>query len=57
LRRRIDAGEWESGEALPPVATLAGEYGVSRGSVARALRALADDGLVRVVPRWGTFRT
>jgi DNA-binding GntR family transcriptional regulator len=56
LRHRIDVGEWASGEVLPPVATLAAEYGVSRGTVARALRALANDGLVRVVPRWGTFR-
>jgi GntR family transcriptional regulator len=56
LRRRIEAGEWASGEALPAVAALAGHYGVSRGAVSRALRRLADDGLVRTVPRWGTFR-
>ena len=56
LRRRTEAGEWASGEALPTVAALAGQYGVARGTVARALRALADDGLVRIVPRWGTFR-
>jgi GntR family transcriptional regulator len=56
LRRRIEAGEWDHGEALPPVAALAAEYGVSRGAVSRALRLLADEGLVRVVPRWGTFR-
>ena len=56
LRRRVGAGEWASGEALPPVAALAEHYCVSRGSVARALRKLADDGLVQVIPRWGTFR-
>ncbi len=56
LRRRVEAGEWASGDALPTVARLAEHYGVARGSVARALRALADDGLVRIVPRWGTFR-
>ena len=56
LRRRISAGEWDHGEVLPTVAALADEYGVSRGAVSRALRALADDGLVRIVPRWGTFR-
>jgi DNA-binding GntR family transcriptional regulator len=56
LRRRIEAGEWESGEALPTVNQLATEYGVSGSSAAKALRRLRDDGLVRIVPRWGTFR-
>ena len=56
LRQRIAAGEWQSGEALPTVAALAEEYGVSRGAVSRALRILAGEGLVRIVPRWGTFR-
>ena len=56
LRRRLDAGEWATGEALPPVAQLAGEYEVARGTVARVLAKLAGEGLVRIVPRWGTFR-
>jgi len=56
LRRRLDAGEWEKDQALPPVADLAAEYGVARGTVARALKQLEEEGLVRVVPRWGTFR-
>jgi DNA-binding GntR family transcriptional regulator len=56
LRRRLDAGEWAAGEALPPVAQLAGEYEVARGTVARVLAKLADEDLVRIVPRWGTFR-
>jgi DNA-binding GntR family transcriptional regulator len=53
LRRRIEAGEWDHDEAMPAVAA---EYGVSRTSVSRALRTLAGEGLVRIVPRWGTFR-
>jgi DNA-binding GntR family transcriptional regulator len=56
LRRRIASGEWTSGEQLPPVAELAQGYGVARGTVARVLAKLADDGLVRIVPAWGTFR-
>ena len=55
LRRRIAAGEWQPGEALPTVAVLAGHYDVSKATVTRVLRILADEGLVRVVPRWGTF--
>jgi DNA-binding GntR family transcriptional regulator len=56
LRRRIAAGEWEVDEALPTTAALAEHYHVSQSTVTRALRALVADGLVRTVPRWGTFR-
>ena len=56
LRRRLAADEWPPGGALPTVAALAGHYDVSKATVTRTLRILADEGLVRVVPRWGTFR-
>lgn len=57
LRERVSAGEWASGDALPSIAALAKEYGVSRATVAKALRRIADDGLLEIVPQWGTFRT
>jgi DNA-binding GntR family transcriptional regulator len=57
LRARIAAGEWDHGAALPSVAALAEHYAVSRASVSKALRRVADDGLVEIVPAWGTFRT
>ncbi len=56
MRRRIDNGEWDSGQALPSVASLAEHYSTSRATVAKALRRLADDGLIEIVPQWGTFR-
>ena len=56
LRRRIAAGEWRRDEALPTTVALAEHYGVSQATVTRVLRALAAEGLVRTVPRWGTFR-
>jgi len=56
LRRRCAAGEWKPGERLPAVADLAEQYGVARNTVTKALRRLADDGLVEIVPSWGTFR-
>jgi GntR family transcriptional regulator len=56
LRRRIAAGEWGADEALPTTAALAEHYHVSQSTVTRVLRILADEGLVRTVPRWGTFR-
>lgn len=57
LRRRCGAGEWEPGERLPAVAELAQHYGVARNTVMKALRRLAEDGLVEIVPNWGTFRS
>lgn len=56
LRQRIASGEWQPDQALPTVAALADHYQVSPGVVHRVLRRLADDGLARIVPRWGTFR-
>jgi GntR family transcriptional regulator len=56
LRRRIDAGEWEAGQMMPTVAALAEHYAVSIGTIQRVIRRLADDGLIIVRPRWGTFR-
>ncbi len=56
LRARIGADEWAPGAALPATADLAGQYGVSPSTVTRALRQLADEGLVVTVPRWGVFR-
>jgi DNA-binding GntR family transcriptional regulator len=57
VRRRIDAGEWEIDEALPTTAALAEHYHVSQSTITRVLRNLAAEGLIRTVPRWGTFRT
>jgi DNA-binding GntR family transcriptional regulator len=56
LRRRCTSGEWAPGERLPAVADLAAHYGVARNTVIKALRRLADDGLIEIVPNWGTFR-
>jgi GntR family transcriptional regulator len=55
LRQRIAAGEWKAGEALPTVAALSESYHVARATVTRTLRVLQDEGLVEIVPRWGTF--
>ena len=45
-----------SDEVLPTTVALAEHYGVSQATVTRVLRSLAAEGLVRTVPRWGTFR-
>jgi GntR family transcriptional regulator len=56
MRRRIEAGEWAVDEVLPTTAALAEHYNVSQATVTRVLRVLSGEGLVRTVPRWGTFR-
>ena len=57
LRERIAAGEFAAGEMLPTVAALAGHYAVSPGVIQRVEQRLEADGLIRIVPRWGVFRT
>jgi DNA-binding FadR family transcriptional regulator len=54
LRKRIDSGEWENGR-MPPERDLAGEFGVARNTVRRAVGLLEASGaVVRQVGR-GTF--
>lgn len=55
LRVRLEAGEWLPGEQIPSTAELAAQYGTSRTTAARAVRALADEGRVTVVRNWGAF--
>ena len=55
LRARIAANEWRPGEALPTVSELAARYGVSRATVAKAIRVLVGEGLLVTRARWGTF--
>jgi GntR family transcriptional regulator len=57
LRARLAAGEWEPGGQLPTTRALAAHYGVSGRTVAKALAVLARDGLITVVPNWGSFRS
>ncbi|MGW5770917.1 GntR family transcriptional regulator [Streptomyces longwoodensis] len=51
LRERIRAGELRAGDRLPTQAELAEEFGVERGTVRQALRALQEDGLLTNVSK------
>ena len=42
---------------LPTLDELAEHYGAARGTIARVLRKLAAEDLLRIVPRWGTFKS
>ena len=54
LLGRIQSGEWALGALIPAETDLASEYGCARGTVNRALQALADDGLVVRKRKGGT---
>ena len=51
LRDRIRGGELKAGDRLPTQAELAEEFGVERGTVRQALRALQEDGLLSNVSK------
>lgn len=46
VRRRIHAREWAPGDPVPNESDLAASFGCARTTVNRALRSLADDGLL-----------
>ena len=54
IGRRIVAGHFVPGSALPKLETLAAEFSVSRLSMREAIKLLAGKGLVHSRPRRGT---
>ncbi len=54
LGRRIAARDWAPGGRMPNEEDLAEELGCARGTVNRAMRALAEDGIVERRRRAGT---
>jgi DNA-binding FadR family transcriptional regulator len=55
LSKLIQEGTLRPGEKLPPERQMAQHFGVARGPVREALRALALAGLITIVPGKGTF--
>jgi GntR family histidine utilization transcriptional repressor len=54
IAERIRSRDWPPGAAIPPEAELAESLGVARTTVNRALRALAESGMVERRRRSGT---
>ena len=54
LQERIQGGEWALGDRIPDEVDLAAEYGCARATVSRALRTLAEEGLVVRKRKGGT---
>jgi GntR family transcriptional regulator len=57
LRERIESGEIPPEEALPSITYLVQETGLAVGTVRKAIKVLADEGLVVTVPGRGSFVT
>jgi len=55
LAARITRGDWQPGRLIPSEVQLMGEYGLARGTVRRALDALAEAGRIFVVPQRGRY--
>jgi GntR family transcriptional regulator len=55
LRARIENGNWKAGDLLPNENLIAGEYGLSRGTVREAMEDLVREGLLNRQRGRGTF--
>jgi len=55
LRARIESGQIPPGAALPSITHLVQETGLAVGTVRKAIKVLADEGLVVTVPGRGSF--
>ncbi len=55
LEKSLEAGEWRPAAAIPSETELAGRFGVSQGTVRKAIDALAADNLVVRRQGKGTF--
>jgi GntR family transcriptional regulator len=55
LRGQITDGDLQPNRPLPSLVTLQQEYGIARGTAAKAVRKLVDEGLVKIVPGRGAY--
>lgn len=55
LRRQIQSGDLAPGAKLPSINNLMSTHGIARNTAAKALRILADEGLIETVRGWGSF--
>lgn len=54
IRERVRSGVWSPGDAIPGEATMAGDFGCARATVHRALRELAEEGVLERKRKTGT---
>jgi DNA-binding GntR family transcriptional regulator len=57
LREKIDSGELPARRPIPSKKTLVQQYGVSTGTVERAIQVLRSEGLLKTVMGRGLYIT
>lgn len=55
IEDQIRNGVWSPGDRLPSIRTLAGRFGVSVVTMAKVVRQLSDNGVLRSEPRKGVY--
>jgi DNA-binding GntR family transcriptional regulator len=55
IRARIRSGELGPGDRVPGVTRLMQEFGIARTTAGKVLSLLREEGLITVVPGWGSF--
>ncbi|MEV4016770.1 winged helix-turn-helix domain-containing protein [Nonomuraea angiospora] len=55
IAAKIERGDLKPGQRLPSELDLAGQYGVARMTIRRAMKELRDRGLIRSVHGKGTY--
>jgi DNA-binding GntR family transcriptional regulator len=57
LRAQIGSGQLQPDRPVPSLVTLMQEYGVARGTAAKAVKVLVSERLVKIVPGRGAYVT
>lgn len=55
IRTRIRSGELQPGDRVPGVTAMIQEFGIARTTAGKVLALLRNEGLITVVPGWGSF--
>lgn len=55
LRGALARGDYGPDDRLPGMSELAAQWGINRKTAGKALRALADEGLIEVEPGMGYY--
>lgn len=55
VRQGLAEGRWGPGEPVSSVTTLSQEFGTARRTAAKALKLLADEGIIVFVPGLGYY--
>lgn len=55
IRRRIQAGDFAEGRVISSQSEMVTQYGVSRGSVSKAMAVLQREGLIKSVKGKGIY--